>query len=135
MCTLALYLRQFENFPLVIAANRDEHFSRPTEAPKLWAADPAIIVGKDLVAGGTWLGVNDRGIAAAVVNRRIQTETNTSPRSRGLLCLDMLQAATMADARAALPYEDTGRYQPFLLLLAAAEAAFAAYNSTGEIQT
>ncbi|HEX2385992.1 MAG TPA: NRDE family protein, partial [Candidatus Binatia bacterium] len=74
MCTLAIYLRQFEKYPVVIAANRDEHFARPSEAPKLWKGDPAIVAGKDLVAGGTWLGVNSAGIAAAIVNRRLQTE-------------------------------------------------------------
>ncbi|HEY1371210.1 MAG TPA: NRDE family protein [Candidatus Binatia bacterium] len=128
MCTLALYLRQFENYPLVIAANRDEHFSRATAAPQLWPTDPKIVAGKDLVAGGTWLGVNARGIAAGIVNRRIQLDAGTTPRSRGLLCLDMLEAASMADAQAALPYEDAGRYQAFLLLAVSAESAFAAYN-------
>lgn len=134
MCTLAIYLRQFEKYPLVIAANRDEHFARASEAPKLWNSDPALVAGKDLVAGGTWLGVNSAGIAAAIVNRRVETEPQASPRSRGLLCLDMLQAATLADARAALPYEDAGRYQPFLLLVATAEGAFTAYNAGSEVE-
>jgi len=134
MCTLAIYLRQFENYPLVIAANRDEHFARASEAPKLWNGDPAILAGKDLVAGGTWLGANSAGIAAAIVNRKVQIEPQDAPRSRGLLCLDMLQAATLADARAALPFEDAGRYQPFLLLVASAQGAFAAYNAASEVE-
>jgi uncharacterized protein with NRDE domain len=134
MCTLALYLRQFEDYPVVIAANRDEHFSRPTEAPKIWPGDPSILAGKDLTAGGTWLGVNSRGLTAGIVNRRIQIETKTTPRSRGLLCLDILQAATMAEAPAALPYEDAGRYQPFLVLVAGAEGACAAYNSASDVE-
>lgn len=135
MCTLALFLRQFEDYPIVIAANRDEHFSRPSEAPNIWPTDPAILAGKDLIAGGTWLGVNSAGLAAGVVNRRIATEPNPSARSRGQLCLDMLQAATMGEARADLPYEDAGRYQPFLLLVAGAEGAVAAYNSATDIET
>ncbi len=134
MCTLALYFRQFENYPLVIAANRDEHFSRATAAPQIWPTNPRIAAGKDLVAGGTWLGVNARGIAAGIVNRRVQIDAGASPRSRGLLCLDMLEAASLADAQAALPYEDAGRYQAFLLLAASAESAFAAYNSAGEVE-
>ncbi len=129
MCTLALYLGQFENYPLVIAANRDEHFSRAAAAPQMWPKNPGILAGKDLVAGGTWLGVNARGIAAGVVNRRLQLDAGTTPRSRGLLCLDMLEAASLADAQAALPYEDAGRYQAFLLLAASADGAFAAYNA------
>jgi hypothetical protein len=134
MCTLALYFRRFENYPLVIAANRDEHFSRATAAPQIWPTDPRIVAGKDLVAGGTWLGVNARGIAAGIVNRRVQIDAGATPRSRGLLCLDMLEAASMADAQAALPYEDAGRYQAFLLLAASAEGAFAAYNAAGDIE-
>src|ERR1051326_4451838 len=109
MCTLALYFRQFENYPLVIAANRDEHFSRATAGPQIWPTNPRI--------------------AAGIVNRRIQMDAGASPRSRGLLCLDMLQAASMADAQAALPYEDAGRYKAFLLLVASAEGVFAAYNA------
>ena len=134
MCTLAIYLRQFENYPLVIAANRDEHFARPSAAPKLWKGDPAIVAGKDLVAGGTWLGVNSAGIAAAIVNRRVQSEPQAAPRSRGLLCVDMLETTTLSDARAALPYEDAGRYQRFLLLVASGAGAFAAYNTASEVE-
>src|ERR1043165_2884464 len=90
MCTLALYFRQFENYPLVIAANRDEHCSRAAAGPQIWPTNPRIVAGKDLVAGGTWLGVNARGIAAGIVNRRVSIDAAASPRSRGLLCLDML---------------------------------------------
>lgn len=134
MCTLAIYLRQFEKYPLVIAANRDEHFARASEAPKLWNGDPAILAGKDCVAGGTWLGVNSAGMAAAIVNRRLQSDPPDSPRSRGLLCLDMLQTTTLGDARAALPYEDAGRYQPFLLVVTSKDSGFAAYNAASEVE-
>ncbi len=134
MCTLALYFRQFENYPLVIAANRDERFSRAAAAPQIWPTDPKIVAGKDLAAGGTWLGVNARGIAAGIVNRRAQIEASATPRSRGLLCLDMLEAASIPEAQAALPYEDAGRYQAFLLLVASAESAFAAYNTADDIE-
>jgi len=135
MCTLALFLRQFEDYPVVIAANRDEHSFRPSEAPNLWPAAPAILAGKDLQAGGTWLGVNSSGVAAAIVNRRMPTESNPAARSRGLLCLDMLQAETIVDARATLPYEDAARYQPFILVVAGADDGFAAYNSQNDIET
>lgn len=133
MCTLALYIRQFENYPLVIAANRDEHFSRPTASPKMWPGDPPILAGKDLTAGGTWLGVNGRGIAAGIVNRKAKVENKGAPRSRGLLCLDMLRSASIAEARKALTRQSTETHQPFLLLAAQADAAFAAYNSEAEV--
>jgi uncharacterized protein with NRDE domain len=135
MCTLALYLRQFENYPLVVAANRDEHFSRPSAKPQLLTKDPPIFGGKDLVAGGTWLGVNAHGMVAGIVNRRIQTAAHSdTARSRGMLCLDMLRGKDAVDAHKRLEREDGSKYQPFLLLIASAEAAFVAINSGGEIK-
>jgi uncharacterized protein with NRDE domain len=135
MCTLALYLRQFTHFPLVIAANRDEHFSRPSATPQLLTKDPPIFGGKDLVAGGTWLGVNAQGMVAGIVNRRIQTAAHSdTARSRGMLCLDILQGKDVVDAHKRLEREDGSKYQPFLLLIASAEAAFVAVNSGGEIK-
>jgi uncharacterized protein with NRDE domain len=135
MCTLALYLRQFEDYPLVVAANRDEHFSRPSAPPELLANDPSIFGGKDLVAGGTWLGVNEYGVVAGIVNRRIQTTAHSdTARSRGMLCLDMLRGKDVVDAHKRLEREDGSKYRPFLLLIASAETAFVAFNSGGEIK-
>ncbi len=135
MCTLALYLRQFEDYPLVVAANRDEHFSRPSASPQLLANDPPIFGGKDLVAGGTWLGVNELGLAAGIVNRRAApAQSRETIRSRGLLCLDMLRAKDTVHAHQRLERENGSSYQPFLLLVASAEMAFVAFNTGGEIK-
>jgi uncharacterized protein with NRDE domain len=135
MCTLALYLRQFTHFPLVIAANRDEQFSRPSASPQVLSNDPPIFGGKDLVAGGTWLGVNAHGMAAGIVNRRIEAvKPIDRPRSRGLLCLDMLRAKDEVQARERLEREIDPAYQPFLLLVASEATAFVAFNTDGEIK-
>jgi uncharacterized protein with NRDE domain len=136
MCTLALYLRQFEDFPLVIAANRDEHFSRPSAAPRIISDDPVILAGKDLVAGGTWLGVNAHGLSAGIVNRSAKPGRSiAAPRSRGLLCLDMLKEKNAAQAEELLRRQDPSQYQPFVLLVADAGAAFAGFNSESEVRT
>jgi uncharacterized protein with NRDE domain len=135
MCTLALYLRQFEDHPLVIAANRDEHLSRPSAPPGLLRKEPAILAGKDLVAGGTWLGVNEYGLAAGIVNRSAKiNDVIAEPRSRGLLCLDMLKGKDAAYARKLLDREDASRYAPFVLLIASTTAAFVAYNAEKRFQ-
>ncbi|HEY3304350.1 MAG TPA: NRDE family protein [Candidatus Binatia bacterium] len=135
MCTLAVYLREFDGYPLVVAANRDEHYSRPSASPRLLAKDPAIFGGQDLVARGTWLGVNEHGLAAAIVNRRAEApDTDGTPRSRGLLCLDMLGAKNAAEACAWLGRERGSNYQPFLLLIATPDAAFVAYNDKAGIR-
>lgn len=82
MCTLALYFRVFEDYPLVIAANRDEHYDRPSMVPHAWQTSPVIVAGKDLWAGGTWLGVNEHGLTAAILNRRTASGAADSSQSR-----------------------------------------------------
>src|SRR5258706_13330667 len=75
VCTLALYFHCFASYPVIVAANRDEHYDRPTAPPALLNDEPAMIAGKDLRAGGTWLGVNEYGLAVGILNRRINGTT------------------------------------------------------------
>lgn len=136
MCTLALYFKSFEDYPLVVAANRDEHYDRPSAPPALLKGNPAILAGRDLRAGGTWLGVNDYGVLAGILNRRADSEPKPRPgtRSRGLLCLDVLASKTAAEA-SRLVETHPHNYQPFTLLCADANAAWSAYNQDGQIKT
>jgi uncharacterized protein with NRDE domain len=136
VCTLALYFRSFEDYPMVVAANRDEHYDRPSAPPALLKANPAILAGRDLRAGGTWLGVNEHGLAAGILNRRTDGEQEPRPgtRSRGLLCLDILALKTAAEARGFLQAHRDD-YQPFTLLCADANDAWSAYNRGGQIIT
>ena len=82
-----------DRYPVIIAANRDEHYDRPSAPPALWSTRPKILAGKDLLAGGTWLGVNEHGLLVGILNRRSNSEPDplTQTRSRGLLCLDLLE--------------------------------------------
>jgi uncharacterized protein with NRDE domain len=136
VCTLALYFKSFEDYPFVVAANRDEHYDRLSAPPALLNGNPAILAGRDLRAGGTWLGVNEHGVLAGILNRRAEGEPEPRPgmRSRGLLCLDVLALKTAADAR---DFVEThcDDYQPFTLLCADANGAWSAYNRGGPIQT
>lgn len=84
---LAVWLGMDPRQPLVVAANRDESTSRASLAP--FELKPGILAGKDLVSGGTWLGVNTQGLFVAVTNRRTPPSTPESF-SRGLLALDTL---------------------------------------------
>jgi uncharacterized protein with NRDE domain len=135
MCTLALYFQIFEHFPLVVAANRDEHYDRPSLPPGFISGSPAIFGGKDLRVGGTWLAVNQYSVLSAILNRRLEPgEAPTNEvRSRGLLCLDMLNFENAADAEASLPNQKQYLYQPFNLVVADPNHAWAAFNVTGEI--
>lgn len=128
MCTLAVYVRRFADFPLVLAANRDEFLARPATAPLLLASAPRIVGGRDLLAGGTWLGLSERGVAAGLLNRRTAEPPAENKRSRGLLLLETLGAASAADAARALAAIDPGTYNAFTLLVADGTTAVAAQN-------
>ncbi len=134
---MALYFQSFEQYPLVLAANRDEHFDRPSAAPALLKGDPGIIAGKDLRAGGTWLGVNEFGLLAGILNRH-GNGINGTPlpatvaRSRGLLCMQLLQAKSVPVALNIIG-SDNARYNPFTIVFADKDTAYVAYNDDAKI--
>jgi uncharacterized protein with NRDE domain len=131
VCTLAVYLRVFADHPLVVAANRDEQVARPAEPPQLLRTQPPrVFGGRDAVAGGTWLGVAERGVVAGLLNRHSPAPLDPSRRSRGRLCLDALVAPDAASAATAAGAP--GPYNPFNLLVADAEAAFVVSQAAGE---
>ncbi len=119
MCTLVLLRRPHHDWPLVIAANRDEMAGRPWSPPaRHWPDRPEVVAGRDDLAGGSWLGVNDYGVAAAVLNRVGTLGPAAGKRSRGELVLEALDHADAAAAAAALATLDGRAYRPFNLLVA-----------------
>lgn len=136
VCTLALYFNVFDDYPMIVAANRDEHYDRPSAPAARSGRNPVILAGRDLVAGGTWLGVNDHGLLVGILNRRVnQEQTNKSGfRSRGLLCLDLLNLKSAARAAAYLQRRQEAIYQPFTLVLADQTDAWTVANFERRIQ-
>lgn len=135
MCTLAIYFRTFADYPVVVAANRDEYLARPALPPILLSESPQIIGGKDLRANGTWLGINEHGMVAGLLNRRNgDAQNDPSLRSRGLLCLDALKCRTAAEAGAIVAQQSGADYNPFNLLIASRDESFVAYNRFGKIE-
>jgi uncharacterized protein with NRDE domain len=136
VCTLAIYFRMLPDYPLLVAANRDEHYDRPSAAPRLLESAPKIIAGRDLRAGGTWLGVNEHGVLAALLNRRVNSHNTASPdaRSRGLLCMDLLACRSAAEAEAFIRAH-RGSYNPFTALVVDRSAAYVSYNVAQRIMT
>lgn len=118
MCTLAFYFQAFSYYPIVAAANRDESLTRPSAAPRQLSAAPWIYGGQDLLAGGTWLGINEYGILAAILNRHTGLPADPHRRSRGILCLEALKYASVEDAVAFVNALSPNEYNPFNLLLA-----------------
>jgi uncharacterized protein with NRDE domain len=126
MCTLIVLHRCFAEAPLVLAANRDEFLNRPSEKPTLHQpGSRKVLAPRDLCAGGTWLGLNDVGVFAAVTNRPCQSP-DPSFRSRGLVVFDALCEASAADVISAFGTLPERAYNPFNFFVSDGDAAFAA---------
>lgn len=134
MCTLAIYFRVFPRYPVVVAANRDEFLDRPATQPVVLAHNPEVVGGKDLKAGGTWLGLNEHGLVAGLLNRRSELAADLNLRSRGLLCLEALGFATAAEAARYVSHQNGADYNYFNLLIASRDEAFVAYNRDRRIE-
>jgi uncharacterized protein with NRDE domain len=125
MCTVVLLRRPGHDWPLIIAANRDEMADRPSAAPsRHWPDRDNVTAGLDKLAGGTWIGVNDDGVVAAALNRVGGLGPHPEFRSRGELPLEALDHAEAKVAAEALSNLEPGAYRPFNLIVADAFDAF-----------
>jgi uncharacterized protein with NRDE domain len=117
VCLIVLAWRAREDFPLVVAANRDEWRDRPTDAAHWWPDHPSILAGRDLRAGGTWMGVTKSGRFAAVTNFRDPADRRTTARSRGELATEYLLSGETPEAFASRLAPRASLYNGFNLLL------------------
>src|SRR5207344_2469283 len=125
MCTLVILRRPEHDWPVVIGANRDEMIDRPALPPgRHWPDRTEVVAGLDLEAGGSWLGVNDWGVAAAILNRHGSLGPAAGLRSRGELVLEALDHADAVAAAAALSHLDPAAYRSFNLIVADNRDAF-----------
>jgi len=116
MCTILAFHRVHSEASLVIAANRDEFYARPTAPPELLDPERRIYGGRDLKAGGTWLGVTPDGLFVAVTNQRTFSPPDPARHSRGELVLQALRCRSIAEVRALIASLDGRTYNPFNLL-------------------
>lgn len=118
MCTVVILRRPGHDWPLILAANRDEMTGRPWRPPgRHWPDRPDVVAGMDELAGGSWLGVNDTGVVAAIMNREGALGPADGKRSRGELVLEALDHFDAAAAAEALGDLDGGAYRPFNLVI------------------
>lgn len=96
MCLILLAWQAHSSHPLVLAANRDEFFGRPTAAADYWIDEPNILAGRDLSAGGTWMGITRHGRFAALTNYREPGKNRPEAPSRGKLVSDFLVGSMSA---------------------------------------
>jgi uncharacterized protein with NRDE domain len=125
MCTVIVLRRPGAAWPLILAANRDEMIARPSRPPgRHWPDRPEVVAGLDALAGGTWLGINDDGVVAGILNRYGTLGPAPGQRSRGELVLEALDHADARDAADALAAIDPRAYRPFNLIIADNRDAF-----------
>ena len=90
MCLILLAYQSHPRYPLILAANRDEFYQRPTVPASFWETEPQILAGRDLKSGGTWLGISRTGRIAALSNYRDPGTVLVNSPSRGGLVTDFL---------------------------------------------
>lgn len=117
MCLILLAWGQHPDYPLVLAANRDEYYRRPTAIAGPWQEHPGIIGGRDLLQGGSWLAMSRNGRFAAVTNFREPPPAVDPPRSRGQLVSDFLLDSRSPAAYLAGVEQQGSLYRGFSLLV------------------
>ncbi len=131
MCLIIFAHRVHPDYPLLLAANRDEFFSRPTAASSYWPEHPQLLAGRDLEAGGTWMGVTRDGRFAAVTNFRDPQPRTAAPRSRGELPLAFLTGSQDAATTLATIKDRADQYAGFNLLLGDSDGLWYFSNAEG----
>lgn len=106
-----------DDLPLIVAANRDEWRDRPAEPARWWDGEPGLLAGRDLQAGGTWMGVTRTGRFAAVTNFRDPAERRSTAISRGGLATGYLRGTHSPQAFLAALASRASDYNGFNLIL------------------
>jgi uncharacterized protein with NRDE domain len=133
VCLLIALFQVVEDAPLIVAANRDELFARPAVTMTvLRERDPRVLGGRDELAGGTWLAVNEHGVMAGLTNQPAPHGRDASKRSRGELPLAFTACRSAADAvRDVVPELDPADYNPCWMLVGDRESLFSVGLASG----
>lgn len=117
MCLILLALRAHPSYGLILAANRDEYYVRPSCPPAFWEGASHVLAGRDLAGGGTWLGITRSGRVAAVTNFRNPAQILKEAPSRGRLVKDFLTGEEDPARYLERVRRESGRYNGFNLLV------------------
>lgn len=131
MCLILLAWRARSDYPLVLAANRDEFYQRPTAAVQFWDDHPDVIGGRDLEQGGTWLAVSRGGRIAAVTNYRDGRGRRRAPRSRGELVANFVAGSESPVDYLTRLTASAADYDGFNLLVGSLQDGMAYYSNRG----
>jgi uncharacterized protein with NRDE domain len=134
MCLIVLAWKYHPEFPLVVAANRDEFTDRPTQGASFWPEAPYLLAGRDLVGGGTWLGITRPGRFAAITNYRDPSPRRHGAPSRGRLVSDFLLGDETPGECLSRIAKHGGEYDGFNLLAADGCTLFYLSNRQGRVR-
>lgn len=135
MCLISFAYKIHPRYSLVLLANRDEFYKRSSRKAQFWIEEgfPDILAGKDLSAGGTWMGINKNGKWAALTNYRDMNKLKTNPPSRGDLVLNFLKSELTAEEYLKSIKEKAPMYDGFNLLTGDNNGIFHFSNETNTI--
>ncbi|PLW83554.1 hypothetical protein CWI75_04165 [Kineobactrum sediminis] len=132
MCLILFSWGLNPDYPLVVAANRDEFHARATVPARFWPDQPQLLAGRDLEQGGTWMGMNRSGRFAAITNYRDPSRSATGLRSRGELPLRFLLDRQTPEAWLRSVAAQRTEYAGFNLLVGAGEQLWYFSNSSAD---
>ena len=135
MCLIAFAVNAHPDYKLILAANRDEFYTRQTTAAEYWSDQPTILGGRDLQAMGTWMAVNQSGRFGAVTNFRDLQNIRKDARSRGDLAVNYLNNSVATDDYLADITKKAGEYNGFNLLLFDGQHMHHFSNYEGKVNT
>ena len=133
MCLILLALQQHPSYKLILAANRDEYYDRPSAPPAFWNEAPGLLAGRDLRSGGTWLGITKKGRIAAITNYRDPASTKRNAPSRGWLVRDFLVGSEGTMEYLGKVRQNGGKFNGFNLLVGVRDELCWYSNRSGEI--
>lgn len=129
MCILAIQYQLVPDSPILVAANREEYYDRPSQPPSIQSGKPRILCGVDQQAGGTWLGVNQNGMFVACCNRP-KLIPPLAPQSRGILCRELLRCGSARrGVDMAMDELAAGKYDGANYVIADSESAWVVHGS------
>lgn len=134
MCLINFHFQAHPKYKLIVAANRDEFYNRPTAPAHFWEDKPHILAGRDLLQMGTWLGIHKNGQFAALTNYRDPSLPTLDKHSRGEVVTSFLESNDSAINFLQNLHEKSDDYSGFNILVGSGDALFYYSNIEKEIK-
>ncbi len=135
MCLITFSYKTHPRYKLIVAANRDEFYERPTRKAQFWTNEqlPDILAGKDMKANGTWMGISKKGKWGALTNYRDPSNIKENAPTRGNLVLDFLKSEMDENSYLENVQKKAQDYNGFNLLIGSYDSLYHFSNETNAI--